>query len=128
MSRIDEGLIYSKDHEWLKKDGGDVYIGITDYAQAQLGDLVFADAEPVQSEIGEGDALGVVESVKAASDVTSPIDCVIVEINQEVLDDPARINSDPYGCWLVKATPADPAAVDALMDAAAYQAYLDGLK
>lgn len=127
MSIVKSGLLYSTDHEWVRPEGGFAYVGITDYAQNSLGDLVFADAEPEGSGIAEGDALGVVESVKAAADVTSPVDCEIAGINSELLDSPERINAEPYESWLVKVRLSDPAALDGLMDAEAYQSYLDEL-
>jgi glycine cleavage system H protein len=127
MSKIIEGLLYSEDHEWVRAEGDLASIGITDYAQAQLGDLVFADAEPEGSEIAAGEAIGVVESVKAASDVLSPLSCVISEVNRDALDNPERITADPYESWLVKVSLSDTSELDALMDAGAYRAYLETL-
>lgn len=128
MSKVRAGLYYSEDHEWLRVEGDCAYVGITDHAQDSLGDLVFADAEPEGSAVSAGEALGVVESVKAAADVNAPLDCEIVEINGDVLEDPAAVNADPYGSWLVKVRPADMAALEDLMDAGAYQSYIEGLR
>lgn len=128
MSTVKSGLLYSEDHEWARAEGEFVYIGITDYAQDSLGELVFADAEPEGSSISTGESLGVVESVKAAADVNAPIDCEIIEINTELLESPEKINSDPYDSWLVKVKLSDPDALESLMDADTYQSYIDGLK
>ena len=127
MSKIIQGLYYSKDHEWLRVDGNAAFIGITDYAQDSLGDLVYADAEPVGSEISIGETLGVVESVKAASDVLSPVGLTVLEHNDEAFGDPALINQNPYDSWLVKVTLADSGELSGLMDADGYEAYVEAL-
>lgn len=95
-------LKYSKDDEWVRYDGDAVYVGITDYAQSELGDLVFVNLPEVDDEVITGEALGDVESVKAVADVISPVSGVVLEVNEDLLDDASLINSDPYGSWFVK--------------------------
>ena len=95
-------LKYTKDHEWLRYDGDEAYVGISDFAQSELGDLVFVNLPEVDDEVVAGEAFGDVESVKAVSDVLSPVTGVVVEINEELLDDASLINSDPYGAWFIK--------------------------
>jgi len=95
-------LKYSRDDEWVRYDGDAVYVGITDYAQSELGDLVFVNLPEVDDEVIAGEALGDVESVKAVADVISPVSGVVLEVNEDLLDDASLINSDPYGSWFVK--------------------------
>ena len=95
-------LKYTKDHEWLRYEGDEAYVGISDFAQSELGDLVFVNLPEVDDEVVAGEAFGDVESVKAVSDVLSPVTGVVVEINEELLDDASLINSDPYGAWFIK--------------------------
>lgn len=123
---IREELLYSEDHEWVKVDGDVAIVGITDYAQSELGDLVFVNLPEEGDEVAIGDAFADVESVKAVSDVLSPVDGTVAEINEEILDAPEKINEAPYEAWFVKIS--DFSGEDALMDAAAYKAYLDGLE
>ena len=95
-------LKYTKDDEWVRFDGDDAYVGITDYAQSELGDLVFVNLPEVDDEVIAGEPFGDVESVKAVADVYSPISGVVLEINEDLLDDASLINSDPYGSWFIK--------------------------
>ncbi len=95
-------LKYSKDDEWLRYEGDEAYVGITDYAQSELGDLVFVNLPEVGDEVVGGEAFGDVESVKAVADVISPVTGVVVEVNEDLLDDAALINSDPFGSWFIK--------------------------
>ena len=95
-------LKYSKDDEWLRYEGDVAYVGITDYAQHELGDLVFVNLPEVDDEVVAGEAFGDVESVKAVADVMSPVSGVVLEVNEDLLDDASLINSDPYGAWFVK--------------------------
>jgi glycine cleavage system H protein len=95
-------LKYSKDDEWVRYDGNDAYVGITDYAQSELGDLVFVNLPEVGDEVTSGEPLGDVESVKAVADVYSPLSGVVLEINEDLLDDASLINSDPYDSWFIK--------------------------
>jgi glycine cleavage system H protein len=95
-------LKYSRDDEWLRYEGDEAYVGITDYAQSELGDLVFVNLPEVDDEVIAGEPFGDVESVKAVADVFSPISGVVLEVNEEILDDASLINSDPYGSWFIK--------------------------
>lgn len=115
-------LKYSKSHEWVHYDGDDVVIGITDYAQDSLGDLVFVNLPEVEDELTAGEALGDVESVKAVSDIISPVSGKVTEINEELLDSPEKINEDPYGAWFVKVT--DVGGTEELLDADEYDKFV----
>lgn len=122
---IPTNLSYTKEHEWLKIDGEIAKIGITNYAQDALGDIVFLELPEVGASFNAGDALGVVESVKAVSDIYAPLSGEIVEINQPLTDAPETINSDPYNeGWMVKMKISSPEEVDGMMDAAAYETFL----
>lgn len=126
MTMVIDGLKYSEDHEWVKLEGSKAYIGITDYAQHALGDLVYVELPEEGDSFEQGDSFGVIESVKAASDAYMPISGKIVEINSTVVDDPASLNADAYANWLIAVEVTDMAQVEALMDAAAYRAHLGG--
>lgn len=126
MTMVIDGLKYSEDHEWVKVEGSKAYIGITDYAQHALGDLVYVELPEEGDSFEQGDSFGVIESVKAASDAYMPISGKIVEVNSTVVDDPASLNADAYANWLIAVEVTDMAQVDALMDAAAYRAHLGG--
>lgn len=122
MSNVPAELKYTDEHEWIKTEAdGTVTVGITDHAQSTLGDIVFLELPEVGKEIKAGDAVGVVESVKAASDIYAPVTGEIVAVNVEIVDSPEEVNGDAYGSWLFKVKLADPAAVDSLLDAAAYE-------
>ena len=127
MSKVPAELRYTKSHEWIRKeDDGTVTIGISDHAQEALGDLVFVEAPEAGRSVDAGEALAVVESVKAASDVYAPIAGEVVGGNDALNDTPELVNSDPYGeGWIMKIRPSDAAAVDALLDAAGYEKVLD---
>jgi glycine cleavage system H protein len=127
MSELPGDLLFTTEHEWLRRDDdGNVTIGITDHAQAALGDLVYVELPEVGLEVESGGDLAVVESVKAASDVYAPIDGTVVEINVDLANDPEIINADPYGDgWLVKLQPNDDLDEDALLTPEAYQELLD---
>ncbi len=127
MSIVMQGLYYSKEHEWLLVEDGEASLGITDYAQSSLGDIVFADGEPVGSELAAGDVAGVVESVKAASDIFSPVSGTVTAINEQLADAPEGLNEAPYDSWIVKLTLKNPDELDDLMDADAYEAFCSGL-
>lgn len=118
------GLKYSKDHEWVRVEGSKAYIGITDYAQHALGSLVYVELPEVDDTFSAEDNLGVVESVKAASDIIVPISGTIVEVNDAVVDDPGLINSDAFGSWMVAIEMSNPSEIDDLLDAAAYEALI----
>jgi len=116
---------YTKDHEWIKADGSTGTIGITDYAQAQLGDVVFVESPKVGAKLKAGATFGTVESVKAVSEIYSPVSGEVTEINAALADAPEKINSDPHGdAWLIKVRLDDPKQLNALMDSVAYQAYI----
>lgn len=129
MSNVPAALKYVKSHEWVKKlPDGTVLIGITDYAQGSLGDLVFVEVPKVGRKLAAGEACAVVESVKAASDVYSPIAGEVVDANPKLTDAPETLNTDPYEAgWLWKLKPANAADIDALLDAAAYEKVLAAL-
>ena len=116
-------LRYTKDHEWISLEGNVATIGVTDYAQRELGDIVFVEVETIGKELGAGDVFGTVEAVKTVSDLFLPVAGTITELNPELKNAPELVNNDPYGKgWMVKMTVNDPADVQALMDAAAYEA------
>jgi glycine cleavage system H protein len=116
---------YTKQHEWIKVQGDIGTIGITDYAQQELGDVVFVDLPKVGAKLDSGASLGSVESVKAVSEIYTPVSGEVVETNPLLTDTPEKINTDPHNtAWLIKLKLADPKQVAALMDAAAYQAYI----
>jgi glycine cleavage system H protein len=116
---------YTKEHEWLNVEGSQATLGITDYAQQELGDVVFVQLPKVGAQVKAGQSFGTVESVKAVSDLFCPVSGEITEINPALADAPEKINQDPHGAaWLVKIRLADPKETAGLMDAAAYQAYI----
>ena len=115
-------LQYSKDHEWVKKEDDLFVIGISDFAQDALGDLVFVNLPEVGDAVTAGEAFGDVESVKAVSDLLCPVTGTVAEINEELLDAPELLNNDPYGAWIIKVC--DVTATEELLDAAAYEAFI----
>ncbi|MFV9568416.1 glycine cleavage system protein GcvH [Thermoanaerobacter mathranii] len=120
-----EGLYYSKDHEWVKVEGDKAYIGITDYAQHSLGNIVYIELPEVGAELNAGDVLGVVESVKAASDVYTPVDGKVLKVNNAIVDDPSLVNNDPYGSWMILVELKDRSQLENLMTAEEYKKFLD---
>jgi glycine cleavage system H protein len=114
-------LLYSNDHEWVKVDGDKAYVGITDFAQSSLGDVVFIELPEVDSEFSKDEAFGVIESVKAASDLSIPVSGKVVEVNEELADNPAAVNEDPYGNWMVAIELSDKGELDGLMNADQYE-------
>jgi glycine cleavage system H protein len=124
---VPDDLRYSSDHEWARLEDGLVRIGITDYAQDALGDVVFVQVPMVGTEVKAGERFSEVESTKSVSDIYAPITGTIVEVNTDLADEPQRMNEDPYGeGWICVLQPADVADLDSLLDAAAYQAIVDG--
>jgi glycine cleavage system H protein len=122
---VPEDLRYSVDHEWARLEGPRVRVGITDYAQDALGDIVFIDLPSLGAEVGENDTFGEVESTKSVSDVFAPVAGVVVEINDRLTDQPQLINEDPYGNgWICVIEVADPTRYEALLDAEAYLAHI----
>ncbi len=120
MSKILEELRYADSHEWVKVDGDIATVGITDYAQHALGSIVYVDMPEEGDEVTAGEDFGAVESVKAASDLISPVSGEVVEINTALEDEPELLNKDAFANWIMKVKLSDPSEVDALLDAAAY--------
>jgi glycine cleavage system H protein len=124
---VPEQLRYSSDHEWVSRDGDVVRIGITDYAQDALGDVVFVQVPDVGSSVSAGDSFGEVESTKSVSDVYAPVAGTVVAVNEALAEGPQALNEDPYGDgWICTIRMSDPAEFDALLDAAAYGALIEG--
>lgn len=120
MSKIIEDLRYSDSHEWVKVEGDIATVGITDYAQHALGDIVYVDLPEEGDEVTAGEDFGAVESVKAASDLISPVSGEVTEVNENLSDAPELLNQDPYENWIIKVRLSDVAEVESLLDAAAY--------
>lgn len=121
MSKIIPGLLYSESHEWVKVDGGVAIIGVTDYAQSELGDITYVDMPQKGDEVTKEGEFGALESVKTAADLISPVSGTVVATNNQVEDDPSLINSDPYTNWIVKVEMSDVKELDSLLSAAAYE-------
>ena len=120
-----EGLKFSKTHEWVKVEGDEATVGLTDFAQKELGDIVYAEPEPVGTHVEVEDIIGTVESVKAASDLFAPVSGEIVEANEEIGDEPEMINQAPWDTWFVKIRMANPSELDDLLDKDAYDAFCE---
>ncbi|MBR6264559.1 MAG: glycine cleavage system protein GcvH [Prevotella sp.] len=125
MAKVIEGLYYSESHEYIRVEDEFGYIGITDYAQHALGNVVYVDMPEVDDEVEAGEDFGAVESVKAASDLISPVSGVVVEANDALSDSPELINEDPYANWIIKVELTDKTELDNLMDAEAYAAFCE---
>ncbi len=125
MSKVLEGLYYSESHEFVKVEGEFGYIGITDFAQNALGNVVYVDMPEVDDEVEAGEEFGAVESVKAASDLISPVSGTVIEVNEALEDEPELINQDAFENWIIKVELSDKAELDNLMDASAYQAFIE---
>ncbi|MBP3745255.1 MAG: glycine cleavage system protein GcvH [Prevotella sp.] len=123
MAKIIEGLFYSESHEFVRVEGEYGYIGITDYAQQALGNVVYVDMPETDDEVEAGEEFGAVESVKAASDLISPVSGVVVEVNDALDDEPELLNKDAFENWIIKVELTDKTELDKLMDAKAYEAY-----
>ena len=114
---------YTSEHEWIRVEGEEAYVGITDYAQSELGEIVFVDVDTVGETIGQGEVFGSVEAVKTVSDLNMPVEGEVLEFNETLNDQPELVNNDPYGKgWMIRISIKDKAQLDTLMDAAAYQA------
>ena len=124
MSKIIEGYYYSESHEYVKVEGNVGYVGITDHAQHELGNVVYVDMPEVDDEVTAGEEFGAVESVKAASDLFSPVSGTVLEVNEALEDEPGLVNQDPYANWIMKVELSDSSERDNLMDAAAYKALI----
>ena len=122
MSKIIEGLLYSESHEWVKVEDGIAVIGVSDFAQAEMGDITYVDLPSEGDEISAGEEFGALESVKASSELYSPVSGTIVEVNEELESAPEKVNEDAYAAWIIKVRISDSSELDALMDAAAYAA------
>ncbi len=128
MSEVPDSLHYTEEHEYLRETetDGEYYVGITDYAQSELGDVVFVELPAVGDSFSRMDVFGTIEAVKAVSDLYAPISGEIVEINEHLDDDPALVNSDPYGeGWMIRVRAADPSELDSLMSSSDYQEHID---
>ena len=124
MSKIIEGLKYSESHEWVKVEGNIAYIGVTDFAQKEMGDITHVDMPEEGDDVIAGEEFGALESVKASSELISPVSGTVVLVNGELEDAPEKVNEDAYGAWIIKVEMSLPSELDALMDAAAYKAHI----
>ncbi len=126
MMNIPENLLYTEDHEWVKIDGDNAFIGVTDFAQKELGDIVFVEVETVDEELEKGDSFGTIEAVKTVSDMFMPVAGTVIEFNEILESDPEAINKDPYGDgWIIKINIADKSELDELLDSKAYAENID---
>ena len=125
MAKVIEGLYYSESHEYVRVEGNIGFVGITDYAQHALGNVVYVDMPEVDDEVSAGEEFGAVESVKAASDLISPVTGVVIEVNEDLEDQPELVNQDAYENWIIKVQLSDPTEVNSLMDAKAYAAFCE---
>ena len=125
MAKVIEGLYYSESHEYVRVEGNFGFIGITDYAQNALGNVVYVDMPDVDDEVEAGEEFGAVESVKAASDMYSPVSGTVVEVNEALDDQPELINQDAFENWIIKVELSDKSELDTLMDAAAYEKFCE---
>lgn len=123
--KVIEGLYYSEDHEWVRAEGNKAYIGITDHAQHELGDIVFVELPEMDEEVEKNEAIGVIESVKAASDMNTPISGTVIEINEELEDSPELLNEDPYENFITVLEIKDKSDLDDLMDSEAYKEFCE---
>ena len=120
MAKIVEGLLYSDSHEWVKVDGDVAIIGVTDYAQAEMGDITYVDLPEVDDEVSQGEDFGALESVKASSELYSPVSGTVIAVNEALEDAPELVNEDAFANWIIKVQMSDTAELESLMDAAAY--------
>ena len=125
MAKVLEGLYYAESHEYVKVEGNIGYVGITDYAQHALGNVVYVDMPDVDDEVSAGEEFGAVESVKAASDLISPVTGVVIEVNEALEDQPELINADAYETWIIKVELSDKGELENLMDAKAYTEFCE---
>ena len=125
MSKIEEGLYYSESHECVRVEGDEAYIGITDYAQHELGNVVYVDMPDVDDEFEAGEEFGAVESVKAASDLLAPVSGIVTAINEELEDTPELLNQDAFAAWIIKVKLINKDELSQLMDVQAYKAFTE---
>jgi len=120
-----ENVKYTSEHEWIRVEGAEAFVGITDFAQSELGEIVFVDVPSVGETVAQGEVFGSVEAVKTVSDLNMPATGEVLEFNENLNDHPELVNSDPYGeGWMIKVTVSDPSELDKLMDAKAYEAFV----
>ena len=122
MAKVVNGLKYSESHEWVKVEGDVAVIGVTDFAQAEMGDITYVDLPSVDDEFAAEEEFGALESVKASSDLYTPVSGVVVEVNSDLEDTPELVNQDAFENWIIKIRMSNPAELDSLLDAAAYEA------
>lgn len=122
MSKVIKGLLYSESHEWVKVEGDVATIGVSDFAQSEMGDITYVDIPEEGDELSQGEDFGALESVKASSELYSPVSGKVVDVNTALEDDPALVNEDPYANWIIKVELSDKAELESLMDAEAYEA------
>lgn len=125
MSKIEEGLYYSESHEFVRVEGDEAYIGITDYAQHELGNVVYVDMPDIDDEFEAGEEFGAVESVKAASDLLAPVSGIVTAINEELEDTPELLNQDAFAAWIIKVKLTNKDELSQLMDVQAYKAFTE---
>ncbi len=121
--KIVSGLFYTKDHEWVRVEGNEAYVGITDFAQHALGSIVYVELPEVDEDVEGEESFGTIESVKAASDMLMPVTGTILEVNEALENDPSLVNSDPYETWIMKISIANKADLDELMNAEEYETF-----
>ncbi|MBR1887283.1 MAG: glycine cleavage system protein GcvH [Bacteroidales bacterium] len=124
MSKIIEGLKYSESHEWVKVEGNIAVIGVSDFAQKEMGDITYVDMPAVDDEVSAGEEFGALESVKASSDLISPVSGTVVEVNEALEDAPEKVNEDAFENWIIKVEMSDASELDSLLDAAGYKALI----
>ena len=125
MSKIEEGIYYSESHEFVRVEGDGAYIGITDYAQHELGNVVYVDMPDVDDELVAGEEFGAVESVKAASDLLAPVSGIVTAVNEDLEDKPEQINQDAFASWIIKVKLTNKDELNQLMDMQAYKAFIE---
>jgi glycine cleavage system H protein len=128
MSKVLDGLKYTKQHEWIKIEGDIAIVGITDFAQHSLGDIVYLETKDIGEKVEMGESIGTIESVKAAEDIYSPIGGTIAEKNEELISSPEKINKDPYGSWIIKLKNFNIEDLNQLMTSEEYKQYIDSLE
>ncbi|MCD6234238.1 MAG: glycine cleavage system protein GcvH [Candidatus Marinimicrobia bacterium] len=119
-----KNLKYSDDHEWVRVEGDEAVVGITDFAQSELGDVVYLELPSVGDEVSKGDAFGTIEAVKTVSDMLAPVSGEVIAVNEDLNDSPENVNKEPYESWLVKIKMSDPSEAEDLMDAEAYEEFI----
>ncbi len=125
MANIPSNLHYTNEHEWIRVEGNEAYVGITDFAQSELGEIVFVDVNTIGETLAQGEVFGSVEAVKTVSDLNMPVSGEVLAFNETLEDQPELVNNDPYGeGWMIKISVADPAELDNLLDAAGYEAII----